>query len=74
MTELDSMILSEPLRFKVNDGIATDIKGGRSSKSQTPFCRSEAQFNASTDQSSVWTISQFGFGLNPKSKLIGNAS
>ena len=37
----DSMILSEPLRFKVNDGIATDIKGGRKLKESDTFLQKQ---------------------------------
>ena len=69
----DSMILSEPLRFKVNDGIATDIKGGPEAQRVRHLFAEAANLMPAKDQSSVWTISQFGFGLNPKSKLIGNA-
>ena len=69
----DSMILSEPLRFKVNDGVATDIKGGPEAQRVRHLFAEAANLMPAKDQSSVWTISQFGIGLNPNSKLIGNA-
>jgi leucyl aminopeptidase (aminopeptidase T) len=69
----DSMVLSEPLRFKVNDGIATDIKGGPEAQRVRHLFAEAANLLPAKDQSSVWTISQFGIGLNPNSKLIGNA-
>ena len=69
----DSMLLSEPLRFKVNDGIATDIKGGPEAQRVRHLFAEAANSLPVKDQSSVWNISQFGIGLNPKSKLIGNA-
>ena len=67
------MLLSEPLRFKVNDGIATDIKGGPEAQRVRHLFAEAANSLPVKDQSSVWNISQFGIGLNPKSKLIGNA-
>ena len=69
----DSMILSEPLRFKVNDGIATDIKGGPEAQRVRHLFAEAANTLPAKDQSSVWKIAQFGIGLNPNSKLIGNA-
>ena len=69
----DSMILTEPLRFKVNDGVATDIKGGPEAQRIRHLFAEAANLMPSKDQSSVWSISQFGIGLNPNSKLIGNA-
>ena len=69
----DSTILSEPLRFKVNDGVATDIKGGPEAQRIRHLFAEAANLMPPKDQASVWTISQFGIGLNPKSKLIGNA-
>ncbi|MED5271312.1 MAG: hypothetical protein VX613_00310, partial [Candidatus Thermoplasmatota archaeon] len=69
----DSMVLSEPLRFKVNDGVATDIKGGPEAQRVRHLFAEAANLMPAKDQSSVWTISQFGIGLNPNSKLIGNA-
>ena len=69
----DSMILSEPLRFKVNDGVATDIKGGPEAQRVRHLFAEAANLMPAKDQSSVWTISQFGIGLNPNSRLIGNA-
>jgi leucyl aminopeptidase (aminopeptidase T) len=69
----DSMVLSEPLRFKVNDGVATDIKGGPEAQRVRHLFAEAANLLPAKDQSSVWTISQFGIGLNPNSKLIGNA-
>lgn len=69
----DSIILSEPLRFKVNGGIATDIKGGPEAQRVRHLFAEAANLMPSKDQSSVWTISQFGIGLNPNSRLIGNA-
>ena len=69
----DSMVLSEPLRFKVNDGIATDIKGGPEAQRIRHLFAEAANLLPAKDQSSVWSIAQFGMGLNPNSKLIGNA-
>jgi leucyl aminopeptidase (aminopeptidase T) len=69
----DSMVLSEPLRFKVNDGVATDIKGGPEAQRVRHLFAEAANLMPAKDQSSVWTISQFGIGLNPNAKLIGNA-
>jgi len=69
----DSTILSEPLRFKVNEGVATDIKGGPEAQRIRHLYAEAANLMPSKDQGSVWTISQFGIGLNPNSRLIGNA-
>ncbi len=69
----DSMVLSEPLRFKVTDGIATDIKGGPEAQRIRHLFAEAANLLPAKDQSSVWSIAQFGIGLNPNSKLTGNA-
>ena len=70
----DSMVLSEPLRFKVNDGIATDIKGGPEAQRIRHLFAEAANLLPAKDQSSVWSIAQFGMGLNPNSKTSALSS
>jgi len=69
----DSVLLSEPLRFKVNDGAATDIKGGPEAQRVRHMFAEAANSLPAKSQSGIWKIVQFGIGLNPNSKLIGNA-
>lgn len=62
--------MDRPLKIKVERGIAVKISGGNSARK----LRNVLERHASTIQESEWAynVAEFGIGLNPKSRIIGN--
>lgn len=71
----DSNLLSENLVLQIENGLVMDISGG----GQDLAVRIKSDFSKHAlklpkkDQDLVWTMAEFGIGLNPMSKLVGNA-
>ena len=71
----DSNLLSESLVLQIENGLVMDISGG----GQDLAVRIKSDFSKHAlklpkkDQDLVWTMAEFGIGLNPMSKLVGNA-
>jgi len=63
-------ILKKPVKIVVKNGLGREITGGPQAKA---FARMLAAAGAKLDRpDSAYNLAEFGIGLNPKAKLIGN--
>ena len=70
----DSNLLSESLVLQIENGLVMDISGG----GQDLAVRIKSDFQTCTKVTKKgsrlgWTMAEFRWGLNPMSKLVGNA-
>tara|TARA_B100001113_G_C21089240_1_gene613563 strand:+ start:293 stop:1372 length:1080 start_codon:yes stop_codon:yes gene_type:complete len=68
----DSALISEPLTMKVEDGFVVELEGGEQADAIRKTFESAASKLKSKDMKNVWNVAQFGFGINPKAKIVGN--
>jgi leucyl aminopeptidase (aminopeptidase T) len=68
----DSTLLEEPLTFLVKDGLVTSVKGGPTADLIEEIYERASERLKPKDKNLVWTVAEFGFGMNPKARLIGN--
>lgn len=71
----DSNLLSEDLVLQIENGLVMDISGGGQDlavRIKSDFAKHALKL-PKKDQDLVWTIAEFGIGLNRMSKLVGNA-
>ncbi|RJU89729.1 MAG: hypothetical protein DWC07_05550 [Candidatus Poseidoniales archaeon] len=68
----DSDLVDEPVTLAIESGLVIDVKGGATAgKIRQAFGEAAKRLKAK-DQENVWTIAEFGFGMNPQARLIGN--
>jgi leucyl aminopeptidase (aminopeptidase T) len=67
----DAHIIEEKLTLDIEAGIITKISGGHSDDVKAVFVEASRKLKPH-QQSNVWTVAEFGFGMNPRSRLIGN--
>lgn len=67
----DAKLLKDPLTLRVVDGVVTKVSGETADDVKALFVEARNTLKP-TDQASVWTVAEFGFGMNPRSRLIGN--
>ena len=68
----DSNLVEENLVLQIENGLVMDISGGDLVRIKNDFSQHALKL-PKKDQDLVWTISEFGIGLNPMAKLVGNA-
>ena len=68
----DSNLVDEPVVLQVEDGLVVDVKGGTAAAQIRQTFGEAAKRLKSKDQENVWTIAEFGFGMNPNARLSGN--
>jgi len=68
----DSDLVDEPVILQVENGLVVDVKGGTAAAQIRQTFGEAAKRLKSKDQESVWTIAEFGFGMNPNARLLGN--
>ena len=68
----DSTLLEEPLVFHVEDGLVNEVEGGKMAEKIKEVYELAARQLKPKEQELVWTVAEFGFGMNPKANLIGN--
>ena len=68
----DSTLIDEPVEFIVEDGTVVDVKGGTLAATIRQSYGEVAKKLKAKDQESVWTVAEFGFGMNPNARLVGN--
>ncbi len=62
--------VDRPIRIKVEDGFAEKITGGKSAKKLRDVLKKHEKLL--DDPKMAYNIAEFGIGLNPKAKIIGN--
>ena len=68
----DSTLINEPVEFIVEDGTVVDVKGGTLAATIRQSYGEVAKKLKAKDRESVWTVAEFGFGMNPSARLVGN--
>ncbi|MEC7260793.1 MAG: aminopeptidase [Candidatus Thermoplasmatota archaeon] len=68
----DSTLIDEPVEFIVEDGTVIDVKGGTLAATIRQSYGEVAKKLKAKDRESVWTVAEFGFGMNPSARLVGN--
>ena len=68
----DSTLLEQPVIFHVKDGLVTDVEGGSVAEQIKETYELASQQLKPKEKEIVWTVAEFGFGMNPKARLIGN--
>lgn len=68
----DSTLIDEPVELIVENGIVIDVKGGSLAATIRQSYGEVAKKLKAKDRESVWTIAEFGFGMNPSARLVGN--
>ncbi len=67
----DAAVVSDPLKLKVEAGMVTKISGEGSDDVKAMFVEASRKLKPQ-QQSNVWTVAEFGFGMNPRARLVGN--
>lgn len=67
----DAQLLDEPLTLRVEAGMVEKISGEGSDDVKAMFVEASRKLKPH-QQSNVWTVAEFGFGMNPRARLIGN--
>ena len=67
----DAKLLKNPITLKVVDGLVTKVSGNAADDVKAIFVEARNSLKPK-DQASVWTVAEFGFGMNPRARLIGN--
>ena len=68
----DSDLVDEPVVLQIESGLVVDVKGGTAAAQIRPTFGEAAKRLKSKDQENVWTIAEFGFGMNPNARTAGN--
>lgn len=66
-------LLEEPLTFKVENGIVVEASGGELAKEIEGVFELAKSGLRSSKRDVVWTVAEFGIGMNPKAlEIVGN--
>lgn len=68
----DSALVDEPVILQVENGLVVDVKGGTAAAQIRQTFGEAAKRLKAKEQENVWTIAEFGFGMNPNARLLGN--
>ena len=68
----DSALVDEPVVLQIENGLVVDVKGGTAAAQIRQTFGEAAKRLKSKEQENVWTIAEFGFGMNPNARLLGN--
>lgn len=68
----DSALVDEPVLLQVEHGLVVDVKGGTAAAQIRQTFGEAAKRLKSKEQENVWTVAEFGFGMNPNARLLGN--
>ena len=68
----ESTLIDEPVELIVENGTVIDVKGGSLAATIRQSYGEVAKKLKAKDRESVWTIAEFGFGMNPSARLVGN--
>ena len=68
----ESNLVDEPVTFTIEDGLVIDVKGGAIAASIRQEFGDAARRQNTKYRENVWTVAEFGFGMNPMARLLGN--
>lgn len=68
----ESNLVDEPVTLTIEAGMVVDVTGGTIAASiRQEFGEAAGRLRAK-DRENVWTVAEFGFGMNPQARLFGN--
>ena len=68
----DATLLDEEIELEIENGIVIDVKGGTIAANIRQEFGEVARKLRSKDRENVWTVAEFGFGVNEQARLGGN--
>ena len=68
----ESNLIDEPVTFIIEEGLVIDVKGGAIAASIRQEFGEAARRQNVKHRENVWTVAEFGFGMNPMARLLGN--
>jgi leucyl aminopeptidase (aminopeptidase T) len=68
----DSTLLDQNIELQIENGIVIDVKGGTIAANIRQEFGEVAKKLRSKDRENVWTVAEFGFGMNDQAGLGGN--
>ena len=68
----ESNLVDEPVELIVEDGLIVDVKGGAIAANIRQEFGEAARRLGAKNREDVWTVAEFGFGMNPQARLQGN--
>lgn len=68
----ESNLVDEPVTLTIENGLVVDVTGGTSAASiRQEFGEAAGRLKVK-DRENVWTVAEFGIGMNPQARLSGN--
>ena len=68
----ESNLVDEPITLIIEEGMVMDVKGGTTAATIRQEFGEAAKRLRTKDRENVWTVAEFGFGMNPQARLSGN--
>ena len=69
----EGRLLEEPISFQIKDGVVIEITGGKIAEDISSVFEVAKTGIRSSKRGKVWTVAEFGFGMNPKAtEPVGN--
>ena len=68
----EAMLLSEPLVMDVADGFVQSVTGGGEADRVQKMYEVAAALLPEKERKLVWNMAEFGFGMNPAARIMGN--
>ena len=68
----DSSLLDQNIELQIENGIVIDVKGGTIAANIRQEFGEVAKKLRSKDRENVWTVAEFGFGMNDQARMGGN--
>ena len=69
----DATLLEDPIEFVIENGLVIDVLGGSiAANIRQEFGEVSSRIKNKKDRELVWTVAEFGMGMNEEARLIGN--
>mgnify|MGYP001343916002 FL=1 len=68
----DATLLDEEIELEIENGIVIDVKGGTTAANIRQEFGEVARKLRTKERENVWTVAEFGFGVNEQARLGGN--
>ena len=68
----ESNLVDEPISLIIENGMVMDVKGGTIAATIRQEFGEAAKRLKTKERENVWTMAEFGFGMNPQARLFGN--
>jgi len=68
----ESNLVDEPITLIIEEGMVMDVKGGTIAAAIRQEFGEAAKRLRPKERENVWTMAEFGFGMNPQARLSGN--